>query len=115
MGLACESCRDRYDAIIRDTNSQNDLARLYAAFVSMAAEKADRDAIKIHADEIKKAMQEKCLHGMAKPFCAVCWKYRTNPYIIPRPTVAPPKELTPFLDVFDRDALDGAKELPSNV
>jgi hypothetical protein len=107
MGLGCEACRSKFAEIVKDANATNEFRKQYALLLLAAAKRENQPATIEWTDEMKKAMQERCLHGLKKLFCAVCQKYNPNRIPDRRIHVELPGEVTPFIDVFERDALDG--------
>lgn len=95
-GLGCKECRQAFQDAVRAANAENEIRQMYGTYlakIKVAAEPAPEPI-----QNIKKAMQERCLHGMAKMFCAAC---NRKPKAPAGKSVLP-EAVTPFLDVFDR-------------
>ena len=104
MGLGCPNCRQLFAEQVAITNRANEERAAYAALVADVHVNGI-EAQRIRAEEvakIKEAVHIRCLHGLSKPYCAVCNRGYKKSVI----EVKLPAELTPFIDVFaKRDAM----------
>lgn len=103
-GLGCAECRERFRMALISTNAANEARKMYGAFLlQSASNETQRQASPI--EDVKKAMQDKCLHGLVKMFCAVCRRGKPADF---KATIKVklPAEQVAFIDVFYRDAME---------
>lgn len=107
LGIGCDECKAKYALAVADANATNELRGVYGSLLMKAADKTTVSVNTNRASELLAAMKEMCsLHRMPKPLCAACNRGK-HPYG-PEKKVELPSEVVPFIDLFPRDALDGA-------
>jgi len=95
-GIGCEACREKFAALEREARLNNSQRELYGQMLAEATDaKARRMAQPLPTERCEK-------HRMH--WCAACLRI-VKPDIEP-PKIKLPSNITPFIDVFDRDIMD---------